>query len=156
MRWPWTTKRTGDGRPDTASSTAVTFTGFAEPSPDLYEFHTVDGSVIFLHEMECLRVAYDPIHLSLELVFECLESEVMDHPMTVHLLFEGAQILRWLTSGDSLPSPDGRPSQAGGQVSDLGRCGDVFHLSLLDVELEFSARIVTCRVRRGIDGEAHH
>ena len=76
--------------------------------------------------------------------------------MTVHLLFEGAQILRWLTSGDPLPSPDGRRSQAGGQVSDLGRCGDVFHLSLLDVELEFSARIVTCRVRRGIDGEAHH
>ena len=39
----------------------ATFSGFAEPISELYEFRTNEGEHIYLHEMDCVSIHFNPM-----------------------------------------------------------------------------------------------
>ena len=77
-------------------SPPVTFSGFAEPAPYLYEFWTSEGQHVYLHDMECVSIQFAPMSRQLDLTFERIESELTDHPLA-HVEFprgEGLPVAR--------------------------------------------------------------
>ena len=130
----------------------VTFSGFAEPVPYLYEFRTSEGEHIYLHEMDCVSIHLNPMSRRLVLTFECIASEEMNHPVTLVLRFEEAEILQWC---DDPATPaqlieSGSPSRIRGQVSDLTHFdNETFAVQLLDVTVTFIASSVACHARPG-------
>ena len=128
----------------------ATYSGFAEPVPNLYEFQTSDGHYVYLHEMDCVGIFFEPTRRRLDLSFECITSDVMD-PLTLVLTFDETRILEWRddVSDEATLANAGSP-RIRGQVSDLGQLGEGhFDLHLLDVYLNFEARSVRCKVVPG-------
>ena len=129
-----------------------TFHGFAQPVPNLWEFWTSDGHYIYLKEMACVSIHFNPMSRLLELTFECIASEEMNHPVTLVLRFEEAEILQWC---DDPATPaqlieSGSPSRIRGQVSDLTHFdNETFAVQLLDVTVTFIASSVACHARPG-------
>ncbi len=126
-------------------SPPVTFSGFAEPAPYLYEFWTSEGQHVYLHDMECVSIQFAPMSRQLDLTFERIESELTDHPLSLTLSFQEARVCQWHddATDDGLLSAAPSPERVRGQVTELiQREGAAFSLLLLDVGVEFEARSV--------------
>lgn len=133
------------------------YLGFAEPEPNLYEFRTDTGVYVYLHELECVRVAYLPLTRTLTTTFDGGPTGLVS-AMAVTLTFAEAEICRWESIGEPVTPEivEERP-RVRGQVSDFhtdkgqpdsASTGVSFHLSLLDVAVSFFADSVRCEVRQ--------
>ena len=130
----------------------VTFSGFAEPVPYLYEFRTSEGERIYLHEMDCPSIHFNPMSRRLVLAFECIASETMHYPLTLSLTFEEAQIVEWSddASDPATLTASGAPERIRGQVSDLSyNENGTFSLELLHDSVTFEAASVMCQILPG-------
>lgn len=135
--------------------------GFAEPEPHLYEFRTDTGVYVFLHELECVEVAYLPLTRTLTITFEGGPTDLVS-AMTVTLTFAEAEIYRWEAIGEPVAHEVvEKHRRVRGQVSDFSTSRGVpgsastgvsFHLSLLDVAASFFAASVGCEVRQVASG----
>ena len=126
----------------------VTFSGFAELVPYLYEFRTSGGQDIYLHDMDCVGIKFTPSSRRLDLRFHCPAAVLAPHPLTLTLTFDEAKIYQWLD--DAVTESEPTPAEVRGQVRDLSQdVGNVFSLQLLDVYLIFEASSVTCIVEPG-------
>lgn len=118
----------------------VTYVGFKERVPYLYEFFTEAGEHVYLHDMACVGIDFAPLRRELTLTFVTVDGAVIK-PMTATLTFSGAHLLEW----DSDPTEDG-PDKYAGQVTDLCWDDGVFALVLLENHVYFDAVTVTCRI----------
>jgi len=118
MRLPW---NRADAARFNREHQRLRFSGFAEPVPDLYEFRTSDGHYIFLHEMACVSIQFSPVSRDLGLTFECVASDLMDHPLTATLTFGDAEITQWVddVADPSMFNSSGKPTRLRGQVGGL-------------------------------------
>lgn len=126
----------------------VTFNGFAELVPYLYEFRTSGGQDIYLHDMDCVGIKFTPSSRRLDLGFHCPAAVLAPHPLSLTLSFDDTKIYQWVD--DTVTESEPTPTEVRGQVSDLSQdVGNVFSLILLDVYLIFEASSVTCTVEPG-------
>lgn len=65
--------------------------GLADGETDLYEFYTVGGEYVYVHDMECGDIDFRPLTKQLALTFENSRSELMAK-LTLALTFDGAEI----------------------------------------------------------------
>lgn len=132
----------------------ATYSGFDEAVPNLYEFRTSDGYCVYLHEMDCVGISFEPISRRLALTFECVASDLMD-PLTLVLTFDETRISEWRdVRTDEATLVNAGSRRVRGQVSDLGQLGDAdFGLQLLDVYVSFEARSVRCNVVPGVPSQ---
>jgi hypothetical protein len=103
--------------------------------------------------MDCVSIEFVPMSRRLELVFECTDSERMDHPLTLSLSSEEARVRQWLedAAAESTLASAANQERVRGQVADLVTVGEAsFSLRLLDVRVDSEARSVACSVRPGL------
>jgi hypothetical protein len=139
---------------------APVFVGFRDGQTPwvgaLYEFWTASGQYVYLHEMTCVDMSYQPLSRRLVLTFECVASDLMP-PSVVVLSFDDAEIYQWETDFSGTEWTASEP-RVRGQVSgldcwgdppDSGNLGVSFHLGLFDVTVSLFASTVTCEMTHG-------
>jgi hypothetical protein len=135
-------------------STPVEFPGIAEDSrerPDfgLYEFQTVDGVWVRLHEMRFLGFDYvvQPATLTMRFVYDDPKWTPLEASATPVAVFQFTDVLVWQWDDDCALMFE-TPQEERGQISDFGYYAptNVFSLETLTTRLLFSAGRLVVRL----------
>jgi hypothetical protein len=144
--WRRTTRTDAEQSCAVVGEVSPTLVGFADENPYLYEFDTSSGEHIFLHDTECTVIKYQPVEQRLTICFDFGDTEFAEgSPTNARVVFTMDGVLDFECFYSVV---DGDYPAARGQVCDFVCRDSRLELSLMDLQVFFTASRIECSVTR--------